>query len=561
MKKQSILFICGMCFLQLIFAQNVGINTSNPQAHLDIHGSNTRIQLTDDVSGNNATISRYTNRLEISPQDIFQISIGAVAKPNFIILPNGNIGVGNNTPLYPLHLQTPSGVDSWGFMHTNGNVYLGSFIYNSGIAEFGTRSNHPLYFFTNNSDAPPAIAIDKGGVNVGFGTTSPVNHLQIGNTPGLIGNDIAFGNAGQGTGLAQTATVAQWYTTTNIGLMPQSGTGFLGINTLSPTNKLQIGSVAGYAGNDIAFGNNGQASGISQTGTIAQWYSTTNISLMPMGNGHGRVGINTASPQAPLEVDDYVTLSQAQYNFFYGPSQGTFGNYSAQLEYSGGDGIAPQTSIYAQSNIRALEFDAYSDARIKDIKGVSNSANDLEILNKIEVTDYLLKDKAKYGNKNYKKVIAQQVESVYPIVVSKHSDFIPNVYLASNKITRTKKGWLVQFDSLHHISSQAKMLRVLIPGMSSMSKVAILSIPSNHEVEIQADNLSGGKIFIYGEEVDDFRTVDYEGLTTLNVSATQELSKQLNQQQQIINEQNEKIKLLSEKLEALSNEIKNIKQK
>ena len=45
-----------------------------------------------------------------------------------------------------------------------------------------------------------------------------------------------------------------------------------------------------------------------------------------------------------------------------------------------------------------------------------------------------MKDKVKYGNRLYKKVIAQEVEKVYPQVISKHTDFIPNVYQVTNKI-------------------------------------------------------------------------------------------------------------------------------
>jgi len=37
-----------------------------------------------------------------------------------------------------------------------------------------------------------------------------------------------------------------------------------------------------------------------------------------------------------------------------------------------------------------------------------------------------------------------------------------------------------------------------------------------------------GEIFIYGKEVNDFHTVDYQALTTLNISATQALAKQVN---------------------------------
>ena len=44
-----------------------------------------------------------------------------------------------------------------------------------------------------------------------------------------------------------------------------------------------------------------------------------------------------------------------------------------------------------------------------------------------------------------------------------------------------------------------------------------------------AGTATNGKVFIYGKEVDDFHTVDYEALTTLNISATQALVKQFNQ--------------------------------
>ena len=59
------------------------------------------------------------------------------------------------------------------------------------------------------------------------------------------------------------------------------------------------------------------------------------------------------------------------------------------------------------------------------------------------------------------------------------------------------------------------------------------------------------KAFVYGEEVADFRTVDYEGLTTLNISATQELSKLIKQQQVAIDAQNVKIALLIEEIKLL----------
>jgi hypothetical protein len=77
-----------------------------------------------------------------------------------------------------------------------------------------------------------------------------------------------------------------------------------------------------------------------------------------------------------------------------------------------------------------------------------------------------------------------------------------------------------------------------------MQEIEIVSIPSDTQVIINAHDIKSAKVFVYGEEVNDFRTVDYEGLTTLNISATQELSKLIDAQNKKIAELAEEIKLL-----------------
>jgi len=195
------------------------------------------------------------------------------------------------------------------------------------------------------------------------------------------------------------------------------------------------------------------------------------------------------------------------------------------------ENITPQVSIRAESQILATEFDAYSDARIKDIDGISNGARDLDTLAAVDVTNYTLKDKVKYGNQPFKKVIAQQVEKVYPQVVSKHVDFIPNVYRTADAVTKTAAGTLLHFENAHGLSTGARRLRLLTPDDPAMQEVGIVSIPSARDVVIDAPQLTSDKVFVFGEEVDDFRTVDYEGLTALNISATQEVARRLARQQ------------------------------
>jgi len=431
-----------------VFEKNglVGIGTAAPAFALDVvvPFSNTIINLVNGTNVAGARIARYTNRLEISPDDAFQVSVGGVANPHFWIGANGNVGIGN---------------------------------------------------------------------------TAPVNHLEIGSAPGFSGNDLAIGNGTKGMSFFQTSAVSNWYSSTNFALMPNTGSGFVGIGTQSPTNRLQVGSVgaSSYSNYDVAFGNGSGASGLAQTDS-ARWDSNTNIALMPV-NGQGRVGINTTSPFAPLDVEGLAFTGDGF----------TYFNFLTNNSLKSCTSCNGNVSIWASNNVMAAEFDARSDVRIKDVVGVSDSSRDLATLNALVITDYTLKDVVQNGAKPFKKVIAQQVEAVYPQVVSKHVDFIPNVYRAASSVTKGADGTLLHFDGGHGLSPGAKRIRMLGSDDHSMQQANIIAVRSAQDVLIDAPRVNGDRVFVYGEEVDDFRTVDYEGLTSLNISATQELAKRLAQ--------------------------------
>ena len=219
-----------------------------------------------------------------------------------------NVGIGTAIPLYPLTIQTPSNVGSWGTMHTNGTVNLGSFIYPSGIAEFGTRTNHPLYLFTNNADAPPAIALSATGNYVGINTTNPQQQLDIhGNNTAIKFTDNTSGNVALISRYTNrleilTGDIFQVAigTTGNPSFLINSS-GNIGIGDNTPLNRVQIGTPAGFSGNDLAIGNNGKGMSFYQSSTASIWYSNANFSLMPNG-GSGNVGIGTLNPTYKLSV-------------------------------------------------------------------------------------------------------------------------------------------------------------------------------------------------------------------------------------------------------------------
>lgn len=89
-----------------------------------------------------------------------------------------NIGIGTTSPLEKLSVQTAT--NSVGITHSDGTIKLGTYVGGLGAGGyFGTISNHPLYFYTNNGAAQTTL-LPNG--NFGIGTTSPSAKLQVNGT-------------------------------------------------------------------------------------------------------------------------------------------------------------------------------------------------------------------------------------------------------------------------------------------------------------------------------------------------------------------------------------------
>jgi hypothetical protein len=92
------------------------------------------------------------------------------------LLQNGNLGVGGISPADKLEVTTSDA--SYGIIHTNGIVKVGTYVGSNG-GWLGTKTNHPLYLFSNNSNAIMTIATNG---NVGIGTINPAYKLSVSGT-------------------------------------------------------------------------------------------------------------------------------------------------------------------------------------------------------------------------------------------------------------------------------------------------------------------------------------------------------------------------------------------
>ena len=310
--------------------------------------------------------------------------------------------------------------------------------------------------------------------NVGVGTNAPDCALTVVGSQGIYGDEPYFlmfggpnsGYAQAGAGIANASGHFATWANPNDGVIRALNGRFF-LNNLSGSPGV----------------------------CITSQYSTAN-----------RIGIGTAAPGFPFVVNGCANINTVN-----------------QFEYinSGGWGFGgPVTYCYSVAVSAAIlvtgELDVFSDARIKNIVGVSDAARDLRTLNGLRVTDYVYKDTANHGSHPYKKLIAQQVETVYPQAVHQKPGAVPDVYQYAN----AQHGWIA-LDAGLKVGE-----KVQIAHQANGSAVHTVRDVRPGAFQIDAD-LTEEHVFVFGRQVDDLRTVDYDAIAMLNVSANQELARTL----------------------------------
>jgi hypothetical protein len=165
--------------------------------------------------------------------------------------------------------------------------------------------------------------------------------------------------------------------------------------------------------------------------------------------------------------------------------------------------------------VAAELFSVKSDERIKTAIQPSDSREDLGTLLGIEIADYKYIDTIASGNTPQKKVIAQQVEGVFPQAVRKGKGAVPDIF----KNAEVADGWVLLSTDL----KVGEHVRLIGDKEESIEEV----------IEVRGDAFrtafkpARGRVFVHGRQVEDFRTVDYDAIAMLNVSATQQIKKEL----------------------------------
>lgn len=449
-----------------------------------------------------------------------------------IIRNTGHVGIGTEDPEEQLSVNEGINIDqaNMGDGHLVNGLRFGSSS-GEGIASKRTEGGNKngLDFYTNNTNR---MAVTNNG-NVGIGNTSPTQKLDVNGNANINGDLYlkSFKVLSNG-GINNTLTV----------------NGILNLDNNLKTNAKWISSDGDNEG--IRVDSDGNV-GINQINSnVVFTVKGTQSSLLLLKNASdnsqflvnqkGNVGIGTIDlTKAKLTISG-SELNTLNYGYFNG--QGNSGKASGTNYYS----------IYASDRIAATEFNAFSDARIKDIKGISNNEKDLETLSKIEIADYQFKDKIGKGNGQYKKVIAQQVEAIYPQAVSKLTDCIPDIY----QLAKIENNFVFLEKSSLKIGEKVKLI-----FDEKQEIVEVIEVNERgFKIVNPKSSVVNPLVFVYGREVSDFRSVDYEALSTLNISATQALLKRLNEAEKALELQDKRAKSQQEQINAIVSRLTSVEK-
>jgi len=236
-------------------------------------------------------------------------------------------------------------------------------------------------------------------------------------------------------------------------------------------------------------------------------------------------------------------------------------NDNINLNPSGNVGInkdSPTYDLDVNGTVNATSYNATSDIRIKTNIININGTYAVDVLRKLEPKKYSYIDNDKQDEYTWG-FIGQDLENCFEYSTTKSKEYIPNIYdysdLSNDKIIKLQNKSTTEF--LLNSLTDPSLCKVRLLTSNKKTEIIrtidkIIDDKTFSIVEpITQTDLSGNSLFVYGQMVDDFRSVNHTSVFTLTTAAVKEIDKELQKALSTIEDQNKTIQNLTDDVNEL----------
>jgi hypothetical protein len=414
--------------------------------------------------------------------------------------------------------------------------------------------------------------------NIGVATATTINKITL-TAPAInatltLGNNTTVTNSGNinlvgnTTAAAQTLTLPQVTGTlaTLAGTEAFTNKTISGLTVSTTTGTLTIGSgtTVTTAGNISLVGSTTSAVALTlptATGTLATLASPTFTGTVTAPTYLATTGITIGSSVTttyPLYVSA-TTTSIALSNVKYFNSSVT-----TNTSLSTGATVTPTTNngIFSTGAIVSNNgFFASSDKRIKyNIHDFADIPS-IQLLRYLKPRIFNFIDEVQHGTDPTWGFIAQEVAEIIPNAVTYGPNYIPNIFEVGELIGKEiKLGSKIIAELLKDENDYYPLKIKNTNGEDKMVKITEIIDEKTFKIDQEIET-EHNRVFVYGQEVPDFHSLDKDAIFTITTSAVQEIDKELQKQIEITKTQNEIISDLQNKVTSLQSQIDEINKK
>jgi len=440
----------------------------------------------------------------------------------------GNLAIQTSKGIYGgSTTAVPSDLNVYGL-----NIGAGSFVSNSDCS------------FNGNINIGGNINISKSGTHYITGTLNTTTSVV---TTSTVNGNETVGGTETVTGLltASGGLVVNGTSTINGNLALSTSKGISGGSVSAVAADfnvygLNIGAGSFVAASDCTMNGNvaiNTGKGISG-GSRSAVVSDLNVYGLNVGAGDlvifdgGVVAIGTTNTTYPLFVNNISTsnISISNAARLNTSSGATINNSTTTASVS----IRASGTIWSENNIFAS-----SDIRIKTDINAINGNSALDKFRQLKPVEYYHIDKFDAGTIKKYGFIAQEVKKIIPESISFEKDYIPNIYDAATVIdnsfivldTKTTNGFTLSGETIN----------IQLYDYKNRSKTVTLDKIVNStsftiKEPLADSDLSDNKIFVFGQEVNDFHILSKEIVFTIATAALLEVDKELEKTKIVVND-------------------------